>query len=88
MPASAFVLNNGNGKFRDVAAELGGGFDQPKVGRDRVRRLRSDGDLDLLLTPTMGGYFTATTSSPAIAVFVFASSYEIHRDAIVQPYAL
>src|ERR1700692_4771877 len=26
-------LNQGNGKFRDVAAEVGGRFDQPKVGR-------------------------------------------------------
>src|SRR6267143_1912153 len=27
------LLNSGKGSFRDVAAELGGGFDQPKVGR-------------------------------------------------------
>src|SRR5262249_1642186 len=31
-PAQLF-LNGGQGKFRDVASEVGGGFDSPKVGR-------------------------------------------------------
>ena len=26
-------LNGGSGKFHDVASEVGGGFDAPKVGR-------------------------------------------------------
>jgi hypothetical protein len=48
-------LNNGNGKFRDVAAELGGGFDQPKVGRGLAYAdFDRDGDLDLLLTTNNG----------------------------------
>jgi len=45
---------NRNGVFRDVAAEIGGGFDQPKVGRGLAcADFDRDGDLDLLLTPTM-----------------------------------
>ena len=48
-------LNNGNGSFRDVAAELGGGFEQPKVGRGLAYAdFDRDGDLDLLLTTNNG----------------------------------
>src|ERR1700693_2027485 len=48
-------LNQGNGKFRDVAAEVGGGFDQPKVGRGLAYAdFDRDGDLDLLLTTNDG----------------------------------
>jgi len=48
-------LNNGNGSFRDVAGELGGGFDQPKVGRGLAfADFDRDGDLDLLLTTNNG----------------------------------
>ena len=48
-------LNNGNGNFHDVAAELGGGFDQPKVGRGLAYAdFDRDGDLDLLLTTNNG----------------------------------
>jgi hypothetical protein len=48
-------LNNGKGKFRDAAAELGGGFDQPKVGRGLAYAdFDRDGDLDLLLTTNNG----------------------------------
>jgi hypothetical protein len=48
-------LNNGKGNFRDVAAELGGGFDQPKVGRGLAYGdFDRDGDLDLLLTTNNG----------------------------------
>jgi hypothetical protein len=47
-------LNNGK-KFRDVAAEVGGGFDQPKVGRGLAYAdFDRDGDLDLLLTTNNG----------------------------------
>ena len=47
--------NLGKGKFRDVAAEVGGGFDQPKVGRGlAVGDFDRDGDLDLLLTTNHG----------------------------------
>ncbi len=48
-------LNNGRGTFRDVAAEGGGGFDQPKVGRGLAYAdFDRDGDLDLLLTTNNG----------------------------------
>ncbi|MGB7600334.1 MAG: CRTAC1 family protein [Candidatus Sulfotelmatobacter sp.] len=48
-------LNDGRGKFRDVAAEIGGGFDQPKVGRGLAYGdFDRDGDLDLLLTTNNG----------------------------------
>ena len=48
-------LNNGSGKFRDVAAEIGGGFDRPKVGRGLAYGdFDRDGDLDLLLTTNNG----------------------------------
>jgi hypothetical protein len=48
-------LNNGKGIFRDVAADVDGGFDQPKVGRGLAYAdFDRDGDLDLLLTTNNG----------------------------------
>ena len=48
-------LNQGNAKFLDVAAEVGGGFAQAKVGRGlAVADFDRDGDLDLLLTTNNG----------------------------------
>jgi hypothetical protein len=46
---------NGGKSFREVAAEIGGGFDQPKVGRGLAYAdFDRDGDLDLLLTTNNG----------------------------------
>ncbi len=48
-------LNGGNGKFRDVATQVGEGFDRPKVGRGLAYAdFDRDGDLDLLLTTNNG----------------------------------
>ena len=56
-PAQLF-LNEGEGRFMDVASEVGGGFDHPKVGRGlAVGDFDRDGDLDVLLTTNNGGAF-------------------------------
>lgn len=48
-------LNNGRGGFRDVADEVDGGFERPKVGRGLAYGdFDRDGDLDLLLTTNNG----------------------------------
>ncbi len=53
-PAQLFQ-NIGGGKFHDVATEIGGGFDLPKVGRGlAVGDFDRDGDLDILLTTNNG----------------------------------
>jgi len=53
--APQLFLNNGNGKFRDVANEVGGGFNMPKVGRGLAYGdFDNDGDNDILLTTNHG----------------------------------
>lgn len=53
-PAQLFQ-NMGEGKFKDVAEAVGGGYDKPKVGRGlAVGDFDRDGDLDLLLTTNNG----------------------------------
>lgn len=48
-------LNSGRGTFSDVAAAVGGGFSQPKVGRGLAYGdFDRDGDLDLLITTNNG----------------------------------
>jgi enediyne biosynthesis protein E4 len=48
-------LNAGKASFRDIASEVGGGFDQPKVGRGLAYAdFDRDGDVDLLLTTNNG----------------------------------
>ncbi len=66
-------LNNGKGSFRDAAADVGGGFDQPKVGRGLAYAdFDRDGDLDLLLTTNSGpAYLYRNDQSPEITAFVF-----------------
>jgi enediyne biosynthesis protein E4 len=51
-------LNQGGGKFSDVASLVQGGFDRPKVGRGLAfGDFDRDGDLDLLLTTNNGAAF-------------------------------
>jgi enediyne biosynthesis protein E4 len=48
-------LNQGYGRFRDVAVEVGGGFEKPRVGRGLAYAdFDRDGDLDILLTTNNG----------------------------------
>jgi hypothetical protein len=48
-------LNLGSGKFRDVAGQVGGGFESPKVGRGLAfGDFDRDGDLDILMTTNNG----------------------------------
>jgi enediyne biosynthesis protein E4 len=48
-------LNDGGGKFRDAAVQIGGGFDTPIVGRGLAYGdFDRDGDLDLLITTNNG----------------------------------
>ncbi|HLJ40178.1 MAG TPA: CRTAC1 family protein [Candidatus Acidoferrales bacterium] len=48
-------LNDGAGKFRDVASEVGDAFQRPKIGRGLCYGdFDRDGDLDLLMTTNNG----------------------------------
>jgi hypothetical protein len=48
-------LNDGSGRFREVAAQAGGGFDRPRVGRGLATAdFDRDGDVDILLTTNNG----------------------------------
>ncbi|MGB9464462.1 MAG: CRTAC1 family protein [Candidatus Acidiferrum sp.] len=53
--APQLFLNQGGGKFRDMAREVGGGFETPIVGRGLAYGdFDRDGDLDLLMTTNNG----------------------------------
>jgi hypothetical protein len=53
--APQLFLNQGGGKFREVADGAGGGFETPKVGRGLAYGdFDRDGDLDLLMTTNNG----------------------------------
>jgi enediyne biosynthesis protein E4 len=60
--APQLFLNDGTGKFHDVAASRGEGFDQPKVGRGLAYGdFDGDGDVDLLITTNNGPAFLYST---------------------------
>jgi enediyne biosynthesis protein E4 len=53
--APHLFLNQRNGRFRDIAAEVGGTFNSPKVARGlAIGDFDRDGDLDLLLSTNNG----------------------------------
>ena len=53
--APLLFLNEGNAQFRDIAAEVGGGFATPKVARGLAYGdFDRDGDTDVLLTTNNG----------------------------------
>jgi enediyne biosynthesis protein E4 len=78
-------LNQGGGKFQDVASEVGGGFDIPKVGRGLAYGdFDRDGDLDILLTTNNGPaylYRTDFVSNPRSIRF-HLQGVQSNRDAI------
>jgi enediyne biosynthesis protein E4 len=60
-------LNGGRGTFHEIAAEIGGDFDQPKVGRGLAYAdFDRDGDLDLLLTTNNGPAHLYRNDQPTV----------------------
>ena len=66
-------LNSGKGTFREVGAEVGGAFDQPKVGRGLAYGdFDRDGDVDILMTTNNGpAYLFRNDQLPGIAACDF-----------------
>jgi enediyne biosynthesis protein E4 len=78
-------LNDGHGRFRDVAASVGGGFPDPKVGRGLAYcDFDRDGDVDLLLTTNNGSaYLYRNDTTPGTRSIRFSLvGTKSNRDAI------
>jgi enediyne biosynthesis protein E4 len=78
-------LNSGKGTFADVAAAIGGGFSQPKVGRGLAcGDFDRDGDLDLLITTNNGPAYLyrndGTAGNRSIRIHLVGT--KSNRDAI------
>jgi hypothetical protein len=78
-------LNLGNGKFRDVTLETGGGFETPKVGRGLAYGdFDRDGDLDILMTTNNGPAYLYRNDQTAKArsIRFHLKGAKSNRDAI------
>jgi hypothetical protein len=78
-------LNLGNGKFRDVTLETGGGFETPKVGRGLAYGdFDRDGDLDILMTTNNGPAYLYRNDQTAQArsIRFHLKGAKSNRDAI------
>jgi enediyne biosynthesis protein E4 len=78
-------LNQGGGKFQDVASAVGGGFDAPKVGRGLAfADFDRDGDLDILLTTNNGPAYLYRNdfATPPHSVRFHLQGVQSNRDAI------
>lgn len=78
-------LNDGAGKFRDVASEVGDAFPRPKVGRGLCYGdFDRDGDLDLLMTTNNGPayLFRNDQLSRSRAIRFHLTGVKSNRDAI------
>jgi enediyne biosynthesis protein E4 len=77
-------LNDG-GRFRDVASQAGGGFEQPRVGRGlAVADFDRDGDVDILLTTNNGpaALFRNDVAAGPHSVRLRLVGVQSNRDAI------
>jgi hypothetical protein len=76
---------NDRGAFHDVAAQAGGGFDQPRVGRGLAYGdFDNDGDVDLLMTTNNGPavLFRADQTSGNRSIRLKLTGTQSNRDAI------
>jgi hypothetical protein len=77
--------NRGRGQFEDIAAAVGGGFAQPKVGRGAAfADIDGDGDLDILITSNSGPAYLYRTdlTGPHAAIRLRLRGVISNRDGI------